>query len=104
MRALLRAVLAIAVTLLILSVSLLGYHRDDWRDHVGEITPPALNKYIPSSLRKKPAAQPIEYGALPWLGKVEVENLPYPMESEKAIVMAKLANEDTSWVAEQLPE
>lgn len=104
MRALLRAFVAIGLTIIVLSISLYGYHRDDWRDHVDDIAPPVLHKYIPEAMKKKPAVQPLEYGSLPWLGKVEVENLPYPMESEKAIVMAKLANEDTSWVAEKLPE
>lgn len=104
MRALLRAFLAVGLALIVLSVSLLGYHRDDWQEHVDKITPPALTKYIPDALKKKPSHQPLEYGSLPWLGKVEVEPLPYPAESEKAIVMARLSHEDTSWVQEKLPE
>lgn len=114
MRALLRALIATVFLFLVLFVSLLGFHHDDWHNHVddfkkkipqaGKVLPPALTKYIPPAFQAKPAAQPLEYGSLPWLGKVELEPMPYPSESEKALVMAKLSSEDTDWVQQELPE
>ena len=114
MRALLRAFIVTVILVLIVSISLLGFHRDDWHDHVDKIRekippadrilPPALTKYIPPALQSSPHAQPVEYGSLPWLGKVELEDMPYPSESEKAIVMAKLSSEDTDWVQREVPE
>ena len=111
MRALLRAFLLVGLAFTIISISLLGYHHDDWKNHVDtvkdrlkQVKPPKLDKYIPQAFKKKPDASPVEYGSLPWLGKVEVDPLPYPSESEKAIVMARLSSEDTAWVNEKLPE
>ena len=114
MRAVLRALVATIFFVTIVCVSLLGFHHDDWHSHVDtirnqipgaqKILPPSLSKYIPPSLQHKPAHQPAEYGSMPWLGKVELEPMPYPAESEKAVVIAKLSHENTDWVQKELPE
>ncbi|KAL9058001.1 MAG: hypothetical protein Q9162_001993 [Coniocarpon cinnabarinum] len=114
MRAVLRSLIATTFLVTIVCVSLIGLHHDDWHDHVETLKkqmpatngmiPPALTKYIPPAFQPKPEPQPLEYGSLPWLGKVELDPMPYPTESEKAIVMAKLSNEDTDWVQQELPD
>ena len=117
MRAVVRTVLLLGILFVFFAISLLGWHhRDDWRTHtknfqdhlqkeVQKITPPSLSEYIPASLKSKPMEHQVAHGGfLPWLGDVEVEPLPYPSEREKAVVMAQLSSEDTSWVREKIPE